>query len=169
MSDTDETRERPAGLGGSIPAGGFDLGGLAAGEYDTTLGPHGAGRAEPEPDDRLILPRGALVAFRKSGGLRFTSRTCVVYRSGRVERESLPEGPGRPEYLTPAELRRLWRLVLRAGLGRLARLPGRPSPDGYGYEIAARFGRTARYVTFDEWRVPAAATLLVRALTRLLG
>ena len=35
-------------------------------------------------DDQLKLPRGAFIAFQQSGGLRFSTRSLIVYRDGRV-------------------------------------------------------------------------------------
>lgn len=163
MSDTDEMGGWPEGM----PAGGFDLGGLAAGEADTTLGARD--RAEPPAEDELLaVPRGALVAFRKSGGMRFTSRSCVVYRSGRVERSSTATGPARPTRLSPAEMARLRHLLLRARLASWERERPGPTPDGYSYEIAARYGSTTRRVELADPHIPDAIDPLVRALTKLL-
>lgn len=171
MSDTEETPRRlPRWDGGrgseqgpaddaapaGVPEGGFDLGGLAAGEADTSLSA-----------EELALPRGALVAFRKSGGLRFSSRSCVVYRSGRVERASL-EGPARPTYLSRHEIARLRHLLLRARLASWERLRPAPSPDGYSYEIVARFGTNVRRVELADGHIPHAIEPLVRSLSRLL-
>lgn len=163
MSDSDEIGGRPAGL----PAGGFDLGGLAAGEADTTLR---AGDREEAPaeDELLAVPRGALVAFRKSGGLRFTSRSCVVYRSGRVERASAAAGRARPTRLSPAEMARLRHLLLRARLASWGRERPGPAPDGYSYEIAARYGSATRRVELADPHIPDAIDPLVRALSKLL-
>lgn len=163
MSDTDE-------MGGpqAMPAGGFDLGGLAAGEADTALRAGEPAPAEGEPDERLIVPRGALVVFRKSGGLRFTSRSCVVYRSGRVERSSLAEGRARPARLSAAEMDRLRHLLLRARLASWERERPGPPPDGYSYEIAARYGSTTRRVDLADHHIPDAIEPLVRALSKLL-
>ncbi|NTW00153.1 MAG: hypothetical protein HGA19_02480 [Oscillochloris sp.] len=136
----------------------FSLGGLGAGEYDTSLG-------QPTPDE-LHLPRTALLAFRKSGGLRFTSRTVVIYRDGwvvQVERGAQT----RLCHLDIDQLDRLNHLALR---GRLARhkATGAPQPpDGYVYEIAARIGGYMRRAEVMAQRMPADLAPLIRALNRL--
>src|SRR5438067_10698429 len=48
------------------------------GESDADSDGVGAVREPP------LLPRGALIAMRKSGGLRFSTQQIVVYKDGRV-------------------------------------------------------------------------------------
>lgn len=169
MSDSDDTPRTPPDPQ-EFPAGGFSLGGLAAGDADTTLGR----RNEPPPPevapagDSLILPRGALVTLRKSGGLRFSSRVCVVYRNGRVERADLASGPARPVYLSQNELQRLRHLLLRSRLASWVHIWGSPSPDAYSYEIAARFGHNIRRVELHDGGIPNAIEPLARSLSQLL-
>lgn len=158
MSDPEEEREQPA-----IPAAGIPLGELAAGTYDTTLGtaqPAGA----PAPGD-LTLPGGALVAFRKSGGLRFSSRGVVVYRNGWVVPLAGTEGQRR--HLRPGARRALAGLILRSGLTRVPVRSDSATRDGYSYEIVARVGGRLRSVELSD-PVPAAQARLVQVLTRLL-
>lgn len=154
MSDPEEQRDA-AGL----PPGGLSLGGLGAGSFDTTLG--GPGQAGAG----LTLGRGDLVAFRKSGGLRFSSRGVVVTRGGWVE--PLDGAPGRRRHLTPAALAVLERLLLRSGLTRAPRAAGGATRDGFAYEIAARVGGAVRAVELSD-PVPAEQERLVRVLSRLL-
>jgi hypothetical protein len=168
MSDMDETTERPGAGSWGVPEGGFALGGLAAGEADTTLGAEGGEAGSAAPEDLLIVPRGALVVLRKSGGLRFTSRSCVVYRSGRVERGSLAEGPARATHLSAAEMGRLRHLLLRARLASWERERPAAAPDAYSYEIAARYGNSTRRVELADHHIPDAIAPLVRALSKLL-
>src|SRR5689334_17244674 len=56
------------------------LGRLPAGPYDTGLKVNQPPTpAQPAQADTLRLPRGALVAMRRSGGFKFRSRVVVVY------------------------------------------------------------------------------------------
>ncbi len=158
MSDPEEEREQPA-----IPAAGIPLGGLAAGAYDTT--PGGVRPADAAPPGDLTLPGSALVAFRKSGGLRFSSRGIVVYRNGWVVPLAGTEGPRR--HLRPGARRALVGLILRSGLTRVPARSGGATRDGYSYEIVARVGGTLRSVELSD-PVPAAQARLVQVLTRLL-
>ncbi len=158
MSDPEE-REEQSG----IPEGGLSLGGLREGEFDTTLG-GSAGQEQPTAE-ALPLPRSALLAFRKSGGLRFSSRGIVVLRSGWVE--PLPGTEGRRRHITPEALAVLERLLLTSGLTRVSQQQRQPTPDGYSYEIAAHLGGRPRYVELYD-PVPAEQERLVRVLNRLL-
>jgi hypothetical protein len=150
-----------------LPPGGISLGGLRGGEFDTSLTGGEAPQAPelPADDERLGLPRGALVAFRKSGGLRFTSRGVVVTRRGWVE--PLSGTPGRRRRITDEALATLERLLLQSGLARLEKRPRSATRDGYAYEIAAHVGGRLRQVELTD-PVPAEDERLVRALTRLL-
>jgi hypothetical protein len=142
---------------------GFPLGDLGAGEYDTELSqpaPEGAG----EP---LELPPGALLAFRKSGGLRFSSREIVVYRDGWVVSTD-EETYGRTRHLRAGELDRLAHQALRAGLARRSPAGAAQPPDGYAYEVAARVGRRLRRAEAMTGAIPAELAPLIRALEALL-
>ena len=60
-------------------------------------------------DDRLKLPRGAFIALRQSGGLRFSTREVIVYNDGRVisrRQGKLGAGEG-SRRITPAEVAEL--------------------------------------------------------------
>jgi len=57
-------------------------------------------------DDRLKLPRGAFIAFRQSGGLRFSTREVIVYNDGHVisrQQGKLDAGEG-SRRITPDEV-----------------------------------------------------------------
>jgi len=73
------------------------LGTLSGEPYDSGLKvnqpPAPVDPLEAAPADTLRLPRGALVAMRRSGGLKFRSREVVVYRDGRVNYD---DGDGNP-------------------------------------------------------------------------
>ncbi|NJN16676.1 MAG: hypothetical protein HC822_10585 [Oscillochloris sp.] len=144
-----------------FPAGGFNLGGAAADGFDSSL------QHPAPPPPSLILPRGALLIFAKSGGVRFTSRHCIVYRNGRVERGSLAH-MHRPTYLSAAEIRRLRRLVLRSRLALWAGYRAPAPRDGYSYELTARYGSNLRSATFADGAIPAIVAPLIRNLQLLL-
>jgi hypothetical protein len=120
MSDPEE-RDQQTGL----PPDGLSLGGLGADDVDRTLG---TGDVAPPDDEALALPRGALVAFRKSGGLRFSSRGIVVRQSGWVE--PMEGTPGRKRRITAEALATLERLLLQSGLTRVSHRKGRATRDG---------------------------------------
>ncbi|HEX9372348.1 MAG TPA: hypothetical protein VF897_15140, partial [Roseiflexaceae bacterium] len=122
MSDPEE--RQPAEPAPDAPA----LGRSGAGPRDSQLdaGPPTAPashrraprsvQGEPAPaEDRLELPAGALVALRKSGGLKFSSREVVVYRDGRVTYQAIPpeepEAARAPRKLTRAQLADLRGLI----------------------------------------------------------
>jgi hypothetical protein len=157
MSDPDEREEQ-----GGIPEEGLSLGGLRAGGFDTSLGGE---PAEQQGGEALPLSRGALVAFRKSGGLRFSSLGVVVLRSGWVEPQ--PGSEGRRRHITPEALAVLERLILTSGLTRVSHQKRRPTPDGYSYEIAAHVAGRPRFVELSD-PVPDEQERLVRVLSRLL-
>lgn len=146
---------------GGLPPGGLSLGGLKPGEFDTSLG----GDETPPAEERLALPRGALVAFRKSGGMRFSSRGVVVTRSGWVE--PMAGTPGRRRRITPGARAALERLLLQSGLSRAGQPAAGATRDGYAYEIAARVGAKVRSVELHD-PVPEDQRRLVRVLSRLL-
>lgn len=168
MSDSDEQKQQSG-----LPPGGFSLGGLKPGEFDTSLSGEAAGEEEHARtypgqvpgEERLALPRGALVAFRKSGGMRFTSRGVVVTKSGWIE--PMEGTSGRRRHLTPEALAVLERLLLQSGLTRVSQQAAGATRDGYAYEIAAHVGGKVRSVELHD-PVPEEQRRLVRVLNRLL-
>jgi hypothetical protein len=151
MSDPHTPDEQP-----DLPHEGLALG---AGEHDTGLG--------PSADDELPAPRDALVAFRKSGGMRFTSRAIVVYRNGWVVPIEGTEG-ARPRHLGAEAMARLSRLVLRSGLARHRPAGVLQPPDRYAYAIVAYVGRSLRRAAAVDGAIPADLAPLIAALSRLL-
>lgn len=113
----------------------------------------------------LELPRGGLVAFRKSGGLRFTSRGFVVYRTGWV----VPlDSTGRVRKLSREAREALRHRLLAARLGHIQVTPERARPDGYGYELTARIGLRTRRLEFDDGTIPPELSRLVELLQRMM-
>ncbi|HMQ30449.1 MAG TPA: hypothetical protein PKD53_06945, partial [Chloroflexaceae bacterium] len=158
-------------------------GGVGAGDYTRSLRPEeedgGAGleagapapagpprRSVPADEDRLGLPRYGLVAFRKSGGLRFASRGFVVYRSGWVV--PLEGTGGRPRHMTREALEALEALLLRSGMSRRRHQQVRGTRDGYAYEITARYGGRTRYAEAEDGAIPDELRRLIEVLQRLM-
>jgi hypothetical protein len=157
MSDPDEPMIPPEGIR-------LGLGDLNAAAFDSAL----TSPVGETQDDALDLPQNGMVALRKSGGMRFTSRAVTVLRSGWAHQQPHAEPPLRPRRVTPAAMKALRRLTLRARLGSLPSTIGTPSPDAYAYELAARIGRRVHRVTVYDGSIPARLEPLIRALTRLL-
>ena len=178
MSDPQEPEERPA-----FPAEGVSLGGLTAGGFDSSLQADEAPEANdleaegtetgtppaqsvPADEDRLGLPRGGMVAFRKSGGLRFSSRGIVVFRSGWVV--PLEGTEGRPRSMTGTAREALEALLLHSGLSRTRHRKAKGTPDGYFYEITARYGGRTRYAEAADGSIPEDLERLIAVLQRLM-
>jgi hypothetical protein len=127
----------------------------------------------PDREETLVLPRGAWIAMRKSGGFKFSSREIVVYRDGRVVEQS--SGTARrpraaaTRQLTDAQLAELGRLLERANLAALPAVVGRQSPDAFAYELAARIGRRTKTVEVFEGSIPESLAPLIRRLRQLMS
>ncbi|BCX04883.1 MAG: hypothetical protein KatS3mg053_2821 [Candidatus Roseilinea sp.] len=135
-----------------------------------------------EPEERLSLPRGALVVMRKSGGLSFSSRTVTVRTDGRIVR-SVEAGPesdaaGRqaasrkqPARLTKQQLSQLRITLAQSGLGQASERVGRGAqpPDAYAYEIVGRVGRKVQSAEVFDGSIPEAMQPLIRELNSYLG
>lgn len=115
------------------------------------------------------MPDGALVAMRKSGGLRFTSRTVVVYANGQVATDDAVQpgsaGPAQARKLADADLAALYRALNGANFPQLPATSGRQNPDAFAYELAARAGSAAYSVEVFDGSVPAQLTPLIHLLT----
>ncbi len=138
------------------------LGQLASGPRDDRL---------QSADDRLKLPRRALIALRQSGGLRFSTREVTVYNDGHLiarRQGKLGAGEG-SRRITPAEVAELKELIEQSGLWELPTSIGRQSPDGYAYELIARVGRKSKAIEFFDGRVPAEVKSLLAQLKPLMA
>jgi hypothetical protein len=135
-----EEPEQPPGL----PPGGLSFGGALASGVDTQLGAQ-------SPADRLLLPRGALVVLRKSGGQRFSTREITVYRNGVMLYQVLAQGSGEHHgtgHLSDTEMARLDSLLRRAQL--LRQSGSNPTnPDDFSYQLVARVGKRVRTCEFS--------------------
>lgn len=138
------------------------LGSLGGGPADTSL-------SEPE-DAPLALPKGALVAMRKSGGLRFTSRTIVVHRDGQVSVQSSARSRSLkpPARLNKEQLSALKRSVAKSMNAATAKSIGRQNPDAYAYEIVARANRGVVATEVYDGSIPASMAGLIKELSQHL-
>ena len=144
------------------------LGKLPGGSYDTGLKVNQPPASEPAPADTLRLPRGALVAMRRSGGFKFRSREVVVYRDGRVNYDDGESGPRTVWTLGDAEMAELRGLLDQAGLAKLP-AAGRQNPDAFAYEIVARPARRVYSVEAFQGSIPTSLAPLIQQLGRLAG
>jgi hypothetical protein len=138
-----------------------ELGRLSSGPHDDRL---------QAADDRLKLPRGAFVALRQSGGLRFSTREVAVYNDGRViwNRQGKLAAENGSRQITPAEVAELKELIKQSGLRELPNPIGRPSPDGYAYELIARAGRKSKLIEFFDGSIPAELQTLLVQMKQLM-
>ncbi len=172
MSDPEAPEPPPA-----LPPEGFSLRGLTTDGVDHTLkvdpdaAPEGTeadtppAQSIPADEDRLGLPRDGLVAFRKSGGLRFSSRGFVAFRNGWVV--PLAGTTGAPYRMTEAERTTLEALI-PSGVSRTRHRKAKGSPDGYGYELTARHGGRTRYAEAEDGAIPEALGALIKVLQQLM-
>ena len=123
---------------------------------------------ESAPADTLRLPRGALVAMRRSGGFKFRSREVVVYRDGRVNYDDGENGPRTVWTLSDAELAELRRALDQAGFANLP-AAGRQNPDAFAYEIVARPTRRVYSAEAFQGSIPASLAPLIQQLNRFSG
>lgn len=120
-------------------------------------------------DDGLELPRGVFIAFRQSGGLRFSTREMMVYDDGQViarRQGQLDVGEG-SRRITPDEVAELKELIEQSSLFGLPQPIGSQSPDGYAYELIARVGRKSRSIEFFDGSIPAEVQPLLAQLKAL--
>ena len=137
-----------------------ELGRLSGGPRDEHL----------QPDaDRLKLPRGTCLAYRQSGGLRFSTREVIVYNNGRViaRRHSKLGASEGSRRITAEEVAALKELIAQSGLLELPQPIGRQSPDGYAYELIARIGRRSRSIEFFDGSIPPELQPLLARLKTL--
>ncbi len=157
------------------------LGSLGGEVADSSLS--SAPAASPEPvhlekaladpsqgEEPLKLPKGALVAMRKSGGLRFISRTVVIHRDGQVTQRSSARSRNvnPPARLGKEQLSALKRSVAKSMSSGSAKSVGRQNPDAYAYEIVARVGRKVISTEAFDGSMPPALAGLVKELNGYL-
>jgi hypothetical protein len=171
--DNDQNVEPPAApnqqpssdVVGTLPKGAYDTG-LKVNQPSSPSGPQPA--PTPASTDTLRLPRGALVAMRRSGGFKFRSREVVVYRDGRVNYDDGESGPRTVWTLSDAELAELRDLLNQANFAKLP-TAGRQNPDAFAYEIVARPARRVYSAEAFQGSIPPSLAPLIRQLNRLGG
>jgi hypothetical protein len=147
------------------------LGTVSGGSYDSGLKvnpPSAPTPTAPAPADTLRLPRGALVAMRRSGGLKFRSREVVVYRDGRVNYDDGESDPRTVWTLSDAELAELRGALDQAGLAKLP-AADRQNPDAFAYEIIARPARRVYSAQAFQGSISASLAPLIQQLNRIAG
>jgi hypothetical protein len=132
---------------------------------------------KPEP---LQLPKGALIAFRQSGGAPVSAREIVLYPDGRVSFGGPDLGKEMyahvPRKMNDAQIARLRKTLEHANFFRMASaqepalsLPeGESPPDAFAYEIVARAGNRVNSVTVFDGAIPDALTPLLQQLGALM-
>ncbi len=143
------------------------LGRIESGPRDSSLQPNSSSNEET-----LELPEGAIVALRKSGGLRFSTRTLIVYGNGEAlytaSRGSGLKTQSTALELTEAQQLRLRRALARINFSSLPKGPGRASPDAYVYEITVHtLGQTHSIEAWDG-SIPAALKPVLEQLRRIM-
>jgi hypothetical protein len=126
-----------------------------------------APQAEP-----LRLPKGAFLVFRKSGGLRFSSREVLLYPDGRVAYDA--RGVPQKEYnrlrraLNDGQMLSLRKLLDATNFWRAESI-GQQNPDAFAYELAARIGQRSNQIEVFDGSVPENLKPLIERLTPLLA
>ena len=145
------------------------LGGLHKPEQSSTTSP--APVPSAPGDEQLALPDGGIVAMRRSGGFRFTSRQVTVYQDGTVEAKNAAPGSRKVPTtwkLRDKELASLYRLLDAAGLPELPPVSGQQSPDGMAYEIEARIGQDVYSIETFDGSIPEPLAPLIQTLTSFM-
>jgi hypothetical protein len=150
------------------------LGAIPPGKRDAKVESKPAPTSHQKPErpkiERLQLPKGALIAFRKSGGLKFSSREIVIYPDGRVSYggSDLPKQAGTPQKLGGAQIAELRRMLDQSGFLRLMLAGGPQPPDSYAYEIVAQIDAKSNYVEVFDGRIPESLMPLIQRLVKLI-
>lgn len=122
--------------------------------------------------DRLELPRGAFIAFRKSGGLKFSSREIVIYPDGRIAyggADTATDWKSRAaRKMNDAQMTGLRKLLERTNFFRAQSSQGKPGGDALVCEIAARNGTRANTIELFTGAIPESLTPLVEQLNKYL-
>ncbi len=120
-----------------------------------------------------MLPLGALMALRRSGGLLFESRAIVVYADGRLTTSTVGGGHAPrtgARALSAAQLARLRRTLDAIDFARLQAVPvGHSRPDAHAYELALRAGHATLSLEAFEGAVPPTLAPLLTLLNGVLA
>ena len=127
-------------------------------------------QAQPKAE-ALRLPRGAFIAYRKSGGLQFSTREVVIYPDGRAAYDV--RGVPQKEYnrlrrvLNDGQMLLLRKLLDQTGFWK-AESAGTQNPDAFAYEITARLGQRANTLEIFQGSMPENLKPLFERLDTLL-
>ena len=121
--------------------------------------------------ERLQLPKSAWIAFRQSGGLKFSSREIVIFPDGRVGSggTDLPKQVSTPQKLGEGQVAELRRMLVQSGFSRLLLAGGQQPPDSYAYEIVAQMDAKSNYVEVFDGKIPESLMPLIQRLVKLLA
>lgn len=131
-------------------------------------------RAEPPTESEpelLKLARGGFIAFRKSGGLAFSTREVVIYPDGKVAYDA--RGVPQKEYnrlrrvLNDGQIISLRKLLDQTNFWK-TESSGKQNPDAFAYEIAARIGQRSNELQVFDGSIPEILDPLIERLTKLL-
>lgn len=117
----------------------------------------------------LQLPKGALLAFRQSGGAPTRTREIVIYPDGRISfggPDVSKEAYARvPRQLNDAQIARIRKMLAHANFFRLESPTGETTPATSTYEIAARAGNRTHALTLLADAVPEPLAPLIQQLS----
>jgi len=129
-------------------------------------------KGAPPNDEALRRPRGALIAMRKCGGIRFTCRLLVVRGDGRLIYKSDALGAPRSArvigQLDAGQLAQLQALIAQTDFAASSHGTPRQNPDAFAYELIARVGRKNVFAEAFEGSIPEGLKPLIRQFNRLL-
>ena len=121
---------------------------------------------------RLELPRGAFIAFRKSGGLKFSSREIVIYPDGRVSyggADTSTDWKSRAvRKMNDAQITTLRKTLDRTNFFRAQSSQGKHGGDAIAYEIIVRLGSRSNAIELFSGTIPESLSPLVEQLNKLV-
>ena len=156
--------ERKDSTLGAIPPGKPDA------KVESKPTPTSHQKPERPQIEQLQLPKGAWIAFRQSGGLKFNSREIIIYPDGRVSHggTGLPKQANTPQKLSEAQIAELRRMLDQSGFLRLLLAGGPQPPDSYAYEIVAQIDAQSNYVEVFDGKIPESLMPLIQRLVKLI-
>jgi hypothetical protein len=151
---------------GSIPKGATDS------KLDSKPVPARMEKAAAPKLEKLDLPKGALIAYRRSGGLKFSSDLIVVYPDGRVSYGG-PDAAKQTRQqvarkLNDGQISGLRKLLDQCNFFGFKTGGGQQPPDSYAHEIMARSGKRNNFLEVFDGGIPDALRPLVEQLNALL-
>ena len=150
------------------------LGAIPPGKRDAKVESKPAPTSHQKPArpkiERLQLPKGGWIAFRRSGGLKFSSREIVIYPDGHESYAGtdLPKPAKTPQKLGEAQIAELRRMLDQSDFSRLLLAGGEQPPDSYAYEIVAQIDAKSNYVEVFDGKIPESLMPLIQQLVKLL-